>query len=268
MAESDSIRTCTACCKPFPATTEFFVRQKNGKFGLTSTCKSCRKEKTLAWRAENQDKVRASDRAHYAKNSKKELANNKRWRDANQEKVRSGQAAWHAVNKEHVFKRRQEYYLANKDKIRANYAEWYAKNRDSEIANAAARRAKNPEKDRENARAWYHANHEQGRAAREAWFAANPHKKRTYSETRRARKMGAPGQVSSNIIDILMEKQQGKCACCGEALTTFHLDHIMPLALGGAHADENMQLLTPRCNMMKGGRHPDVYAKYREKLNT
>jgi len=34
----------------------------------------------------------------------------------------------------------------------------------------------------------------------------------------------------------------------------FHVDHIIPRAMGGADVEENLQLLCPRCNMRKGSR--------------
>ena len=34
----------------------------------------------------------------------------------------------------------------------------------------------------------------------------------------------------------------------------FHVDHIIPRALGGADVEENLQLLCPRCNTRKGRR--------------
>ena len=35
-------KVCTKCGKEFPATEEFFYKQKTGKFGLHATCKTCR----------------------------------------------------------------------------------------------------------------------------------------------------------------------------------------------------------------------------------
>jgi hypothetical protein len=37
-------------------------------------------------------------------------------------------------------------------------------------------------------------------------------------------------------------------------LGEFHVDHIIPRALGGADVEENLQLLCPRCNMRKSSR--------------
>jgi len=52
--------------------------------------------------------------------------------------------------------------------------------------------------------------------------------------------------------------QRGKCACgCGKSLNNeFHMDHRMPIAKGGRHHDDNMQLLLPLCNMQKNAKDP------------
>jgi 5-methylcytosine-specific restriction endonuclease McrA len=265
-ATGEFTRICTACKTQLPATLEFFVKQKAGKFGITATCKKCRVIASDAWNKANPEKTRLAARKRYAKDPSKDNAANAVWRAKNPEKAKATQAAWIAKNRERYDAQKRAYYQANTDKIKARYAVWYAANREAEIASAAARRAANPDKDRENARKWYAENKAQGRASRDAWLAANPEKKRAYSENRRARKLGSSGQLSADIVTVLLKLQDGKCACCGESLTEYHLDHRMPLALGGAHADENMQLLTPRCNMMKGSRHPDEYMKYRESL--
>lgn len=79
---------------------------------------------------------------------------------------------------------------------------------------------------------------------------------RMYEQARRARKSTGEG-LSRNLIARLKVWQRGKCACCGEPLgSDFHLDHIVPLKSGGAHSDENMQLLRKTCNLRKGAKDP------------
>jgi 5-methylcytosine-specific restriction endonuclease McrA len=61
--------------------------------------------------------------------------------------------------------------------------------------------------------------------------------------------------------------QKSKCACCGKSLKhSYHLDHIMPIALGGTNTDDNVQLLTPSCNLRKSAKHPDDWARENGRL--
>lgn len=69
------------------------------------------------------------------------------------------------------------------------------------------------------------------------------------------------GVLSEDIYDVLMSEQEGLCVYCQTDLNESgrHLDHIMPLALGGSNTDENVQLLCPTCNTSKGSTHPVEY---------
>ena len=63
------------------------------------------------------------------------------------------------------------------------------------------------------------------------------------------------GQVV-NVEGLLrmLENQGYRCALSGEPLTPagVNVDHIHPVKLGGRHELENLQLLTPEVNQMKG----------------
>lgn len=78
---------------------------------------------------------------------------------------------------------------------------------------------------------------------------------------RRRAKIASSGmKLSAGIIGRLMDEQNGLCASCETDLSNGkHLDHIMPIALGGLNVDENVQLLCPTCNLRKGSKHPDEW---------
>jgi 5-methylcytosine-specific restriction endonuclease McrA len=104
-------------------------------------------------------------------------------------------------------------------------------------------------------RAWYAANPETQRAAVRRWVKANPERWRAIMANRRGRESG--GQITKERVSGLFTAQKGKCAVCAERLKAgYHIDHIVPLALGGPHSDENIQLLCPSCNTSKGAKHP------------
>lgn len=54
----------------------------------------------------------------------------------------------------------------------------------------------------------------------------------------------------------MLERQRWLCACgCGRSLYLgYHIDHVVPIARGGAHELANLQLLAPICNLRKGAR--------------
>jgi hypothetical protein len=142
-------------------------------------------------------------------------------------------AAWHASNRE-----QQNAYSA----------EWKASNPERHAAHAVKYRAKNPEKASDCV---------------SKWIAANPEARRIYKHNRRARETG--GKLSTGLSDRLFKLQRGKCACgCKHPLgDDYHLDHRMPLALGGTNTDDNMQLLTATCNLQKSAKHPIDFMQQR-----
>jgi 5-methylcytosine-specific restriction endonuclease McrA len=64
------------------------------------------------------------------------------------------------------------------------------------------------------------------------------------------------GQFSKADVLKLFVDQRGICACgCGESLYKgYHVDHIVALSRGGTNWPDNLQLLTPLCNLKKGAR--------------
>jgi 5-methylcytosine-specific restriction endonuclease McrA len=90
---------------------------------------------------------------------------------------------------------------------------------------------------------------------------------RIYRANRRARELEAGGTLSKGLRTKLFDLQRGKCACCGKPLgNDFHLDHIVPLKLGGSNTDDNIQLLRAACNMQKGAKDPIEFMQSRGNL--
>lgn len=137
-----------------------------------------------------------------------------------------------------------KYRVANREKARVVASEW-AKN--------------NPEKARIKNAKYKKANREKLKQANAKWWKDNPELRRVYRQTRRSRKLNN-GKLSTNLTETLYKKQKGKCVCCKKPLgKDYHLDHIMPLALGGKNEDWNIQLLKASCNFRKSKKHPIDY---------
>jgi 5-methylcytosine-specific restriction endonuclease McrA len=182
---------------------------------------------------EEADRARAQRRAAYWRNREKEIEAAKAYRAANPEVVKE---TWRKSN------RARKEYLAlynqkNKDRI-------------------AARRKR-----------WKEANRERISAVQAEYLQRNLDKHRVHQSNRRARKKENGGRLSVDIVQKLMKLQRGKCACCRLPLgNSYDLDHIVPLALGGANSDENMQLLRMSCNRQKGSKKPEVFMRSRGML--
>ena len=149
------------------------------------------------------------------------------WRKENPEKFRAIQNVWDEKNK---------------DRLKDAAHSLYEKNKDVKIAYA---------------KEYYEANKDKLKPKKVDWQVRNKEKVRVYFQNRRAKKLACGGVISKDLSKRLHILQRGKCACCGLELgEKFHLDHIMPLALGGTNTDDNIQLLRQRCNNQKHTKHP------------
>ena len=116
---------------------------------------------------------------------------------------------------------------------------------------------RNPERVKQNTKSWQERNKDKFSASTKKWASNNKEAVRAIKKNRRLRK-STTGLLSNSIIKNLLELQRGKCACgCKKPLgNNYHLDHIMPLALGGTNTDDNIQLLRAECNLRKSAKHP------------
>lgn len=177
--------------------------------------------------------------------------------------------------KEYDAKRRAD----NLETIKQSQASAYQRHRAERIAASIQYHAVHPEVGREamkryraingekikNSAASYRASHpEKCREWCLKWLKKNPGAKRAFDQNRRARKANNGGVLSKGLASRLFALQKGKCACCGVSLgEKYHMDHIIPLALGGANSDSNIQLLRATCNCKKQAKHPVDYMQER-----
>ena len=141
-------------------------------------------------------------------------------------------------------------YERNKGKVRAAQKLWVAKNRDKTretwrrfYANHA-----DAERERSKKRAQYRKN------ATRLWAKLNPLKRAANESRRRARQREtACGDVDYAAV---VQAAHGICAICGLLVGNepAHIDHIIPLARGGSHTQNNLQFTHGRCNNAKGAR--------------
>jgi 5-methylcytosine-specific restriction endonuclease McrA len=129
---------------------------------------------------------------------------------------------------------KKAYSLENNEKTKNYFKEWACRNKDKMSEYQKKWKENNRDKVREKDRRHKHA-------------------RRVLSKNKK---------LSKGLAERLFAAQNGKCACCGKGLKRgFHLDHIIPLALGGENIDRNIQLLLPLCNMKKRDKHPNQYMR-------
>lgn len=147
-------------------------------------------------------------------------------------------------------------------------AEYYRKNKNR----VTAANKKNVEKNRERVRArkkkWHADNRLRCRVKIREWIERNKERynelSRLHTQKRRSLAKQNGGILDPSDVQKLYVKQRGMCAynfCKKSLKNCYHIDHIIPLALGGRHDRRNVQLLCPPCNREKGAIHPIEFAQ-------
>lgn len=102
------------------------------------------------------------------------------------------------------------------------------------------------------------------------WREANPEKARDHGRRSRktydARKRTNGGSVTATDLKHMETRAKGRCAGCGKKATPLHLDHIIPVARGGASDPNNLQLLCAPCNQSKGAKDAITWAQHNGRL--
>jgi 5-methylcytosine-specific restriction endonuclease McrA len=213
-----------------------------------------------------QRKARSAGRAEYQR----------QYKEANQERIKRLNADRYAANRAERSVGARERYLGNRERIIAQVKARYAADPSATAERATKWNKENPGKRKAISRK-YDASHpeirraackrfrqkhpEYFKAKMAEWKAQNPTKNREYVANRRARTTGSGGRITARQINDLYGQQNGRCAGCRKNVgEDFHLDHVMPLALGGAHSIENAQILCARCNQSKHAKHPVKWA--------
>lgn len=188
------------------------------------------------------------------------LAKKREWHDKNKEALSEKKRDARRVCGDQIRERQRASYLKNKEAANSRTAQYYADNKERILDQQKQWRLRNPGVVAENVSAWASRNIEKVREIKRAYAKRNRDAKRISVQNRRAKKRENGGTLSKGLAKRLHLLQRGKCPCCGEPLgDDYHLDHIVPIHLGGPNVDSNIQLLRSVCNLRKRALDPIQY---------
>ncbi len=124
-------------------------------------------------------------------------------------------------------------------------------------------RCANPDKVKGQERRNREKNREQRRISTRFYAKNNLDKVRVKNNRRYARKLGAFGvdYTTQEMIDARIEYYGGLCWICGAPMEA--IDHVKPLAKGGAHLPCNFRPICKHCNSVKKDKWPLMMPGYR-----
>lgn len=155
------------------------------------------------------------------------------------EQARERAKAWYAANKERAKAARATYYQNNKDAAKARAKRHAAKNRATIRVVNSFRYAADPERYRGHQR---------------AWAKRHPEKHADKQAKRRAKLNGVTVEHVSR--ELIYYRDKMKCYICKTRIdfADMHLDHVIPLAKGGKHSNDNCRCACATCNLKKGAK--------------
>jgi 5-methylcytosine-specific restriction endonuclease McrA len=175
------------------------------------------KERILAYKHANREKIAEAQKAYYQANREKVLAYKKAYAQANKEKL----TAYREANKEKMDAYNKEYYQVNKEKL-AEYRE---------------------------------ANKERNTAYARDYCQANPGKINAHTSKRRAAKIQrTPNWLTLDDYHAIRSLYETAAALTKSTGIKHHVDHVIPLqgkTVSGFHCPTNLQILTQSENCSK-----------------
>lgn len=123
------------------------------------------------------------------------------------------------------------YREQNKERIAASKKAWYEKNREHVIT----KRKENYERHRQE-RIDYSVQ----------WNRNHTERRKAITKSHKHRRRDLTNTFDAMVLDFIEQCPPG-----------YHVDHIMPLALGGRHELANLQHLKACLNLQKNATHPD-----------
>lgn len=210
------------------------LSKRNTKSGL---CLECSKISSSLFRKSNKEYYNNFNKEYYQKNK---------------EKIKKDVMSYYFESREYFLVKKKEYYRNNKEK----YTILGKKNREE-----------NKERYKLYNKKYNEENKEAIKAQQKQWRIDNPEKQRQKNRNIKAKRKGAIGKFSHEDVSALLYKQKYKCGFCFINISKkFHVDHILPIKLGGSNWPENLQILCPSCNLRKNAKHPIDWAQENGRL--
>lgn len=270
-------RTCPKCGRDLPAAA--FRRDSHRPDGLACYCRDCKAAADRARRARLRERDPAIPASQRCSRCGIEKPSGDFWRNRN---FASGLSPWchPCENEARRIRRgppkrahyRDDAYLADGDQKRCRVCERLlplaefrrnGKNRDRLSHGCRECRRERAQLDAVQVRAarrrYYARNRIRvialAKARREHWTAEQRERYRNIARDgvrrRRARRRSLPVEMYSR--QQVWERDGGRCHLCGKPCdpTDWHLDHLVPIADGGADRLDNVAVAHPTCNLRR-----------------
>lgn len=257
----DSIpqRTCSRCNQEFPATLEYFGRDKHAPQGMTAQCRVCRRNNTKNYRQngastlyENSQSAKAAGLKYCRKCDRSLPATN----DFFAADITSS-SGLRSYCKECGNKQTVSYKTSRRAEMLQYAISYYWQHRDAILLACKERAANNPEKVKARSFDYYWRDVDKSRARAKESYWLHADKMRERARIAANKRRSAEGSFSASDVRLLEKTQKGLCWWCGCVLNgKYHIDHRIALSRGGTNWPNNLCLACADCNLSKSSKLP------------
>jgi 5-methylcytosine-specific restriction endonuclease McrA len=214
---------------------------------------------------EQREHRRAYMRAYNQAHKEERLAFNKAWEKANPDKKREQGRLYYTRHRDEVLARTKAQVEAHPERKREYAKKYHVANRAAILERGIDWRKANRPRVNALSRKRYASDPEKGRARTKDWRRRKPEVAKAGQQARRAQKVGARIGCRTAYRAYLKWARAAvsiSCYWCGKgtAKGKRHIDHIIPLARGGADATENLCVSCIPCNLHKSDKMPEEFA--------
>lgn len=226
------IKRCSKCGGEFPATSEYFRKEKRSTDGFNGKCKRCCSEYYKQYRHENAFTI-----------SEK----NKQWREANQETIIKYRKQYYQENRDYIIEWSKRYHQNNKGISSERRKRNYIKNREVE----REQNKRYCQENQENLRLYRQGISAISAERNKQWRLNNKDRCLTHKHNRRARVLSLPHTLTSTQWETIKSHFGNSCAYCGKELP-LEQEHFVPLTKGGEYTHNN---IIPACRSCNNSKH-------------
>ena len=156
-------------------------------------------------------------------------------------------------------KANKEYYQKNKEATKARVRKYRKENPGKLEAYQKAYKKVYVEANREKVevgrRAYHKANKEKRNGLMRAWHKANREKSNAYGAKKRATEKQA--MLPSSDLKLINKFYDKSFKLKEQRGEVYHVDHIIPLSIGGAHHQDNLRVISAIENLSRSKRRHD-----------
>ncbi|MDP4158150.1 MAG: HNH endonuclease [Bacillota bacterium] len=219
----ENFKACSKCGERKPATSEYFVRKKDCKDGISGTCKSCKSKRDKEYQERNKESIKKQKQRYILKNKDKKAEADRKY---------------YLENKKSILEYRRQHYLRNKEKRNNQSRMYYIKNK-------------------EKIDAWQIKYHEDNKEKiskyRRQYGIINRETYNMHGHNRRARERKLVATLTQKQWEQIKSLFGNRCAYCGKKkfLTK---DHFISLTNNGEFSHNNIIPACLNCNCSKKDR--------------